>query len=73
MDYFEPDYMGGSDYSGGSVEVANHKSLPGELGGGPAAVKSTVSRVRQPKLRRKTENVLNGNERGWIGAKPASY
>ena len=31
-DYFEPNYMGGSDYSGGSVEVANHKVFLEEFG-----------------------------------------
>ena len=31
-DYFEPNYMGGSDYSGGSVEVANHKVFMEEFG-----------------------------------------
>ena len=31
-DYFEPNYMGGSDYSGGSVEVANHKVFAEEFG-----------------------------------------
>lgn len=31
-DYFEPNYMGGSDYSGGSVEFANHKVFVEEFG-----------------------------------------
>jgi hypothetical protein len=31
-DYFEPNYMGGSDYSGGSVEVANHRVFREEFG-----------------------------------------
>jgi hypothetical protein len=31
-DYFEPNYMGGSDYSGGSVEVANHRVFTDEFG-----------------------------------------
>lgn len=31
-DYFEPNYMGGSDYSGGSVEVANHRVFLEEFG-----------------------------------------
>jgi len=31
-DYFEPSYMGGSDYSGGSVEVSNHKVFLEEFG-----------------------------------------
>jgi hypothetical protein len=31
-DYFEPNCMGGSDYSGGSVEVANHRVFTNEFG-----------------------------------------
>jgi hypothetical protein len=34
-DYFEPNYLGGSDYSGGSVEVANHKVFMDEFGDWP--------------------------------------
>ena len=30
-DYFEPNYLGGSDYSGGSVEVSNHRVFTDEF------------------------------------------